>query len=228
MLGPKIVQQNSPFIVDRSIIQDRALLLANGPSPSKDELGRLRALSTTFIAVDGGANAAFRHGVTPDIIIGDCDSVDEQYLALHPHHRIADQETNDLEKALSYCVEHDIKRVLLAGCLGLRLDHTLTNLTVMARFSQLIDMVLIDEHQLAFICPIAQEVHIIGNIGDFLSLFPLHAEVGPISLSGVAHPFEHLYMDPMKKVGTLNRIVAPNVSLKCLKGLILLILPRSN
>lgn len=220
------MQQNSPIIVDKSIIHNRALLLANGPSPSKDELGRLRALSTTFIAVDGGANAAFRHGVTPDIIIGDCDSVNEQHLALYPHLRIADQETNDLEKAFRYCVEHDIKRVLLAGCLGLRLDHTLTNLTVMARFSQTIDMVLIDEHQIAFICPVEEEIHIKGTIGDYLSLFPLHTEVGPVSLSGVAYPFTDLYLDPMKKIGTLNRIVDKKVSLTCLKGLLLLIMPR--
>lgn len=48
-----------------------ALILANGEPPTKKLLRTLRASATMFVCADGGANAAARHNMKPDAIVGD-------------------------------------------------------------------------------------------------------------------------------------------------------------
>ena len=66
------------------------------------------------VAVDGGYYGCRVAGITPDLLIGDMDSVDAEDLIDARHktivHPLAEQDTTDLEKACIMC-----KRQLLSA-----------------------------------------------------------------------------------------------------------------
>ena len=60
------------------------------------------ALGPKVVAADGGAKTALVHGVMPEAVIGDFDSLDpsvRDVIPLDRLHHIMDQDTTDFEKA---------------------------------------------------------------------------------------------------------------------------------
>ena len=67
-------------------------------------MNRALALAKTVVAADGGADQAVNHGVIPDAVIGDFDSITNTTRARIPEDRLhpdQDQDTTDFDKCLS-------------------------------------------------------------------------------------------------------------------------------
>lgn len=113
-----------------------AVVLANGEYPSHPL--PLEALRTApyVVCCDGGANTYIERGNTPDIIIGDGDSLSEENRRKYSHilHRISDQETNDQTKAVSYLLTQGKKNIAIVGATGKREDHTLGNISLLIEY----------------------------------------------------------------------------------------------
>ena len=98
-----------------------------GPDPLIIK-NNLTGIGSLFIvAADSGLALAERAGYTPDIIIGDMDSVDAELLARYPaesviRHPIAKDYT-DTELAMQKVIEKGCKRIWIIGGGGGRLDH---------------------------------------------------------------------------------------------------------
>ena len=107
------------------------VILAAGDFPKKGgEAWTLLASATRVVACDSAANAYRRRfRKWPDVIIGDLDSFKPRFplpvsCSLI---RVADQDTNDLEKAIAYCAARGWKNPVIVGATGKREDHTLGN-----------------------------------------------------------------------------------------------------
>lgn len=87
-------------------------------------------------AVDGGFAALARTGVTPDVAIGDFDSLgfvpEAPEVLEYPVHK----DESDMELALMLACERGFAEAQVYGALGGRLDHTLANLALFAAFSE--------------------------------------------------------------------------------------------
>src|SRR5258708_37350148 len=84
-----------------------ALIIANGPLPPLPMVRRVRERADLVVCADGGANRARSAGITPDIILGDLDSLlaaTRRFYRGTPLFRIPDQESTDLEKAILFCI----------------------------------------------------------------------------------------------------------------------------
>ena len=110
----------------------KTVILAAGDFPKKGGTARkLLAAATRVVACDSAADAyrrAFRKW--PAVIIGDFDSVSRlSSHVLRPSSfiRISDQNTNDLEKAMAYCVQQNWRDPVIVGATGKREDHTFGN-----------------------------------------------------------------------------------------------------
>ena len=108
------------------------VIVANGDFPRKGGAAwKLLAAAKRVVCCDGAADAYRRHFRRwPDVIIGDLDSIPPHFL-LSPFSfllvRNADQNTNDLEKAISYCAKQGWKNPVIVGATGKREDHTIGN-----------------------------------------------------------------------------------------------------
>ena len=112
-------------------MENRTVILAAGDFPKKGgAAGKLLASATRIVACDSAADAYRRRfRKWPDVIIGDLDSISRRSLIPDPCSLIpvSDQDTNDLEKAMSYCVKRGWKNPVIVGATGKREDHTIGN-----------------------------------------------------------------------------------------------------
>lgn len=110
-----------------------AVVLANGDYPTNPLPLKILAEAPYVICCDGGADEYIRRGHTPDVIIGDGDSLSEENRTKHTDilHRISDQETNDQTKAVHYLMAQGKRHIAIVGATGKREDHTLGNLSLL-------------------------------------------------------------------------------------------------
>ena len=109
-------------------MEDRTVILANGDFPKKGGAAwKLLAAAKRVVACDGAADAYRRRfRKWPDVIVGDFDSVRARSVSCRVIYD-ADQDTNDLEKALVYCVKQGWRQPVIVGATGKREDHALGN-----------------------------------------------------------------------------------------------------
>ena len=126
-------------------------LFGNGSNPRHPTVkDRLKSINT-FFCVDGGADKLITMGYSPDVILGDLDSIDKEnkiYNSTIVY--LEDQSKNDLEKSISWCVNQGIKELELFGFSYGRDDHHLANLFIMKNFSNRIKMKMYTDRSLIF------------------------------------------------------------------------------
>lgn len=120
----------------------QVLLIGNGAPVPVRYLRRAAKQAAYVLAVDGGADRALKAGVEPDSVIGDLDSISpaaRTHMGARVWH-VSTQENTDLEKALSWVVEHQISSVLAVGFVGGRWDFSIGNLLVLATYARYMDV----------------------------------------------------------------------------------------
>lgn len=110
-----------------------AVILANGEYPSHELPLKLLKEAEFVVCCDGAANEYISRGHTPDVIIGDGDSLSPENKIRFSGivHHIADQETNDQTKAIRFLQEKGFRRIAILGATGKREDHTLGNISLL-------------------------------------------------------------------------------------------------
>ncbi len=202
--------------------QSKPVTLIGGAAVNNKGLDRVLALAPGIVAADGGADTALLHGLIPDAVIGDFDSISEsarQVIPADQLHSIPEQDSTDFDKCL-----RNIRAPLIIGVgfSGARLDHQL------AAFNTLVchpdrRCILVGEQDLAFLCPPSLKLDVPPETP--LSLFPMGAVEG-IS-EGLRWPIAGLNFAPDGRVGTSNMTTGP-VFLNVTAPKMLVILPLSS
>lgn len=150
---------------------------------------------TILICADGGWEYAAEMGLTPDIIIGDCDSASKPYPEDIPH-RIYPSEKDDTDAALcvDYAIEQGCTDILLLGATGGRLDHEYANYNLL-----LYGLKKCVRIRLADACnEIWMEnkpFHIRRSEKKYLSFFPFCGTVDKLTIKGLKYTAENLRLD---------------------------------
>ena len=190
----------------------RTLIVANGAEPPSWLLGRLARCCSTIIAADGGAAVLLRENIVPDVVTGDMDSFTppEEFSAeVLPN---PDQETNDLEKALSLALSLKSTRVDVLGATGKRLDHSLKNLSVLHQFSPLFQaLAFFDKHLYSCILPRTFSIRL--PVSHPVSLFPLSGRVDGICTSGLLYALNNEFLENGVRDGSSNLTTQPDITI---------------
>ena len=105
-----------------------AVIVANGLFPSHAVPLDILKGARHIVCCDG----AIHHVPSAEVIIGDGDSVPDEY-----RNRlicIEEQDDNDLTKATRYCLSQGWQKIAYLGATGLREDHTLGNISLLMRY----------------------------------------------------------------------------------------------
>lgn len=198
-----------------------ALIICDGERPDAELLRRTAAAADLVIATDGAAAWATTAGVRPQVVIGDFDSLRElegnwEVVDAGPHEQ---QENSDAEKALLLALGRGADRVAFLGATGRRLDHTLANVWLAARFHQQADIVLLDDYSECRI--VSVPVRLATTPGTVISLIPLTLDV-VLRTGGLRWP-----VDGPLPPGTLslsNQATAEEVTVEVKSGLVAVII----
>ncbi len=170
----------------------RALLICNGKQPSRLFARRLARRSHFIVAADGGANGARKLGITPDLIIGDLDSVTRatrKFFSSTFVIRVVRQDNTDMEKALDYIVAGSLAHeVMIIGATGRRIDHTLGNLAVLTNYMGRLRTIACGDGWHAFPVRSGEQVH--ASVGTTVSLIPF-GDCRGVTLKGLKYPLRN-------------------------------------
>ena len=165
------------------------------------------------------------HGLKPKIIIGDLDSLDDQIRSgVSPDSivHVEEQQTNDADKAIRYCLEKGAKSVHLLGAAGKRLDQFLANLEVMHKYSSRLRIILWTEtERMEFISGQCQEPLEEGTV---VSLLPLFGGAKVISTTGLTSLLHGESLEPGAiPCGVSNKVDLTPVKIDVSEGKLLLV-----
>lgn len=180
----------------------KTVILANGTFPSHPvPLARLHE-ADMIICCDGAAEKLLAHGLEPAVIIGDLDSVPPAVKMKYKSILVqdSDQETNDLTKAVNWCITAGIREVAILGATGIREDHTLGNISLLADYSSRIDAVMLTDT--GFFRVYDHSVTMTSHPGQQVSLFSIDPAL-KVTSSGLKYPLNNLSLCSWWR-GTLN------------------------
>lgn len=95
-----------------------------------DELPVQPTADDLIIAADNGYAVALSHGLTPDITVGDFDSLGEAPDTENLIRLNVRKDDTDLEHAVNLALEKGCDDFIVYGAVGGKLDHTLGNIAV--------------------------------------------------------------------------------------------------
>lgn len=198
----------------------QGITLVGGGAPDAATLARALAIAPHLVAADGGADAALALGFTPELAVGDFDSIGPEARLALGEDRLRhdpDQETTDFDKALA-AVEAPM--IMAVGFSAGRLDHTLAAMSTLARNPH--RRVILDSGaDLCLLCPPRLVLDL--PPGTRLSLYPL-APVRCASV-GLEWPTDPLHFTPLGRIGTSNAVREGPVTLTPSAPALLLLLP---
>ena len=179
---------------------DRPLAIVGGGAVDSALLRELAGRGVALVGADGGGDAIGSAGLTPDLIVGDLDSLTNRagWAARTRVIHIPEQITTDFQKAL-YSTQAPV--TLALGMTGKRLDHTLAALSAVLQYAPQRRLVVVDEVDvaLAVIGPVA----FAAGQGERVSIHPL-LPVSFIRSGGLLYPLDGLRLEPGGLLGTSN------------------------
>ncbi|WP_278373235.1 thiamine diphosphokinase [Segatella bryantii] len=113
-----------------------AVIIAGGDYPTHPIPLALLRHAKFVCCCDGTAQTYIEHGYIPHAIVGDGDSLTEEFKIKYQSifHHISEQEDNDLTKATRYCMAKGYTSICYLGATGKREDHTLGNISLLIRY----------------------------------------------------------------------------------------------
>lgn len=192
------------------------VVVCNGQFPTHEVPLDILRQAKTIICCDGAIQKLSAVGVKPTVIVGDFDSLPkslmEKYSDIIFHN--PDQETNDLTKSMQWAKQHGFTDVCILGATGLREDHTLGNISLLADYEQQGFSVKMVTDTGVF-TPIYRTTKFNSFKGQQVSIFSLKPDV-PIRSENLKYPFNRPL--PSWWCGTLNESLGEQFTLHFKKG----------
>ena len=186
------------------------VILADGDYPSGALAAALLADARRVVCCDGAAAGFVERGGVPWAIVGDCDSLAaefrERWSAIVHHN--PDQESNDLTKAVRFCIDRRLTDIIILGATGRREDHTLGNVGLLAdyaQFSGLRSVRMVTDRGVFDV--IVGPTRFFGAAGDQVSIFCPDPQTR-VTTANLRYPLKNAQLRGWWQ-GTLNEALAP-------------------
>jgi thiamine pyrophosphokinase len=200
----------------------KALVVAGGDvAPLEERADRPRWSADgelLVIAADGGLLNAQALQIPVDVVVGDGDSLSPATIDTLPGQGIefqrypVDKDASDTELALREALARGAGEVVVLGALGgLRFDHTLANVLLLAgRELGSTPVALVDGTTTVRVLDGERgnrrgaELDVLGAAGDIVSLLPLSEQVRGVTLAGLRYPLERATLRRGSSLGLSN------------------------
>lgn len=187
------------------------VILANGSFPEHDVPLSLLRNATLIVCCDGAVEKLVANGLEPGVVAGDLDSLSNELKERYSEKLFydPDQETNDLTKAVNWCVKHHRTDLVILGATGLREDHTLGNISLLAEYYKRAKVRMVTDYGIFEVFDGSATVK--SSPGQQISIFSL-ASSTRVTSEGLKYPLKNLLLDNWWK-GTLNEALGKEFAL---------------
>ena len=192
------------------------VIVGNGEAPQ----GKIPLLflqhARTIVCCDGALDKLQHLGVQPDVVIGDCDSLSDEAWARFKDIIIEDkdEECNDLQKALKYCLRQQFGPVAVLGASGLRDDHQLANLSILNMYAERMDLIMVSNYGIFSF--IDEDTTFSSVSGQEVSVFNFDGQA-LFSFEGLQYPVHNRRFAQLWE-GSLNKALGERFTVKISNG----------
>lgn len=207
------------------------LIFANG-EPNDGPMVRRTlegAAGARVVAADGGAHVASYFGFSPQVVLGDMDSIGENTLhaldtqGVEIHRHPPEKDETDLEIALKWAAAQGAEWIRIVGGIGGRFDQVLANvyLLALAELQGCDVQIIAGKQAIRLLSPGTYTLQ--GAAGDTLSLLPLGCDAVGIQTEALKYPLqdETLRFGPAR--GISNVMLADTAQITLREGLLLVV-----
>lgn len=170
----------------------RGCVFAGGNLRDSGIAREVAARSDFVIAADGGAQHLAAIGLQPQIIVGDMDSIDgDLWEKDETVRRVVwprEKDKTDTELAVEVAFEQGCEEVTVLAAAGGRLDHTLGNVALIARYPRRV--VILDGASTLLAINRLNPCRLTGPPGTIVSLIPYGTRVMRVRTAGLRYPLE--------------------------------------
>ncbi len=198
------------------------VIVADGTFPVHEiPLGYIRN-AARIICCDGSTRNLIEFGLEPDAIVGDMDSLDGELYSKYADriHADDDQETNDLTKAVKWCLKMGFRDIAIVGATGKREDHTIGNISLLAEYSREAEVIMVTDS--GIFKPYAQSSVIHSFPGQQVSIFSINP-IAQITSEGLKYPLAGKRLENWWQ-GTLNESIGDSFKLHFEGGTLIIFL----
>ncbi|NUU62805.1 thiamine diphosphokinase [Paenibacillus agri] len=182
-----------------------------------------------IIGADRGALFLINHGITPDLAVGDFDSVSPEALQdIRNRSReiitcdAIDKDLTDSELALDLALNRSPSSILMLGVTGSRIDHMLASIQMMTLAMQRqVSCSIMDSHN--YLTLTGSQALVEDRGFTYVSLLPLTPEVTGITLEGFQYPLSNATLKLGQSLGVSNRLLGASGTVSIESGLLLII-----
>ncbi len=212
---------------------DHAVLFVNGVITEYSSLESWVSPQAYLVGVNGGTRHCLQMARKPHVVVGDLDSLprpicqklEAESVEFLTYPGAKDQ--TDLELAIQHVLERGIRTMVFVGAWGGRLDQSIANLLLLARYAHTAQLTLVTENEMARILGDEEEYRILAQAGATLSICPLSPQVEGITLEGMKYPLHNALLSFGTTLGISNVVMADEASVSVRRGWLLVVVSHN-
>lgn len=201
----------------------KGLIVSSGNIDDYSLLYRLTNEYDYILCADGGLNHLMKISKTPDLVLGDLDSVSKSALKYIRDKKIKVirypvlKDKTDTELAICHMLKINCKEVALIGVTGSRLDHSIANLLMLRDLSKnRVNGKIINGKNTVYY--VDDSIVLNRNEDYYVSVIPLGLEGIVVSMEGFFYPLEKEDIKFASTLGISNKIIKDRGIIKIHKG----------
>ena len=179
-----------------------------------------------IIAADGGYKYLESAGITPDMVVGDIDTL--KYVPDHPN--IVElnpvKDVTDTWQAVTIGFEKGYREFCFYGCMGGRIEHTVANIQMLSHIAEIggSGYLYDDRNVLTVIKDSGVELE--KRDAGFISVFSLSDLSTGVTIKGLKYEIENAELDNRFPLGVSNEFIGQESRISVDNGNLLIIFPK--
>lgn len=175
------------------------------------------------ICADGGLRHAEKMGIVPDLSVGDFDSwegeTSGEVMRFKP-----EKDYTDTHIAVTAALERGFRDIILLGCTGTRLDHTISNIGLLLYILHSGGRGwLINEHNKVTV--VEGEAEFQGEAGEYISLIPIGDARG-VTVENLKYTLHGAVLRFEESVAVSNEFIGKRAKISVEEGSLIVIQSR--
>ena len=188
-----------------------------------------------LIAADKGLEFFITAGITPDLVVGDFDSLSPEgkaYMEKLPQTSIRrlkpEKDDSDTQSAVNLAISQGAKDILILGGTGTRLDHVMANLGLLLSGKERgVDIRLADVNNFITLVDNGTVLHKDRQYGKYVSFFSVGGDVTGLTLEGFKYPLhDHHLRFAQSGLTVSNEIKEQEARITFSRGNLLMLMTR--
>lgn len=180
------------------------------------------------IGADRGCKILSENGIRIDVAIGDFDSYDGKINCESIVRFPVKKDYTDCELAIKYAIEKGYKSIKIFGAIGGALDHTIANISLLAKYSKMgLDVAFIDERNVLFAIHNSR-IRFSKEAKGRISVFAVENQVRGVFEKGLLYELDNAILENAEPLGVSNEFVDKEVEISVDQGTLVIYTSKEN